>query len=311
MKQKYYKIIIHLIFYFCFSVLFGYENKIIVKVNNEVVTNYDLKNKILTTLVLTNEKINKNNINKTKPIVLKNLIDLKIKESEVKKYKIKSTPEELQSNLNILSNNDLNSFKKKFESNNLNYEMYKKDLDIELKWRKLIYVLYKKKVSINESEINLELDEFLKKNERSSNEYKLSELMISFDNDEDKKKKIQEINNEFKNIDFDKVLLKYSESINKSELGDLGWVNSKSLSQEIFSKIKDLKISEISEPIIIGNNILYLNIKDIRKIEIDLKDEDLKKIKKQILSTKENQRFMLYSNSHLSKLKNLTTIEYK
>jgi len=135
--------------------------------------------------------------------------------------------------------------------------------------------------------------------------------MISFDNEEDKKKKIQEINNEFKNIDFDKVLLKYSESINKSELGDLGWVNSKSLSQEIFSKIKDLKIGEISEPIIIGNNILYLNIKDIRKIEIDLKDEDLKKIKKQILSTKENQRFMLYSNSHLSKLKNLTTIEYK
>ena len=135
--------------------------------------------------------------------------------------------------------------------------------------------------------------------------------MISFDNDEDKKKKIQEINNELNNIGFDKVLLKYSESINKSELGDLGWVNSKSLSQEIFSKIKDLKIGEISEPIIIGNNILYLNIKDIRKIEIDLKDEDLKKIKKQILSTKENQRFMLYSNSHLSKLKNLTTIEYK
>ena len=191
MIQKYYKIIIHIIFYFSFSILFGYENKIIVKIDNEVVTNYDLKNKILTTLVLTNEKINQDNINKTKPIVLKNLIDLKIKESEVKKYKIKSTPGELQSNLNILSNNDFNSFKKKFESNNLNYEIYKKDLDTELKWRKLIYVLYKKKVSINESEINLELDEFLKKNERASNEYKLSELMISFDNDEDKKKRFK------------------------------------------------------------------------------------------------------------------------
>ena len=186
MKQKYYKIIIHLIFYFSFSVLYSYENKIIVKVDNKVVTNYDLKNKILTTLILTDEKINQDNINKTKPIVLKNLIDLKIKESEIKKYKIKNTPEELQSNLNILSNNDLDSFKKKFESNNLNYEMYKKDLETELKWRKLIFVLYKKKVSINESEINLELDDFLKKNESTSNEYKLSELTITFD---DKKKK--------------------------------------------------------------------------------------------------------------------------
>ena len=101
----------------------------------------------MTTLVLTNEKINQDNINKTKPIVLKNLIDLKIKESEVKKYKIKSTPGELQSNLNILSEKDFNSFKKKFESNNLNYEIYKKDLDTELKWRKLIYILYKKSIN--------------------------------------------------------------------------------------------------------------------------------------------------------------------
>ena len=137
----------------------------------------------MTTLILTDEKINQDNINKTKPIVLKNLIDLKIKESEIKKYKIKNTPEELQINLNILSNNYLYSFKKKFESNNLNYEMYKKDLETELKWRKLIFVLYKKKVSINESEINLELDDFLKKNESTSNEYKLSELTITFDDE--------------------------------------------------------------------------------------------------------------------------------
>ena len=120
--------------------------KLLVKVNNEVVTNYDLKNKILTTLVLTDEKINQDNINKTRPIVLKNLIDLKIKESEVKKYKIKSTPEELQSNLNILSTTILIVLKK-FESNNLNYEMYKKDLDTELKWRKLIFILYKKSIN--------------------------------------------------------------------------------------------------------------------------------------------------------------------
>ena len=103
-------------------------------------------------------------------------------------------------------------------------------------------------------------------------------MTITFDDEKDKKK-IQEINNELNNLDFDKVLLKYSESVNKNELGDLGWVNSKSLSPKILSKIKDLKIGEISEPIIIGNNILYLNIKDIRKIEIDLKNEDIKKIK--------------------------------
>ena len=57
--------------------LFAYENKIIAKINNSVITPYDLKNKILTTLILANEEINQENINKTKPLVFQSFIDLK------------------------------------------------------------------------------------------------------------------------------------------------------------------------------------------------------------------------------------------
>jgi len=47
------KITVFLSFYFfLFSNLFGVENKIIAKVNNEIITSYELKNKIKTTLIL-------------------------------------------------------------------------------------------------------------------------------------------------------------------------------------------------------------------------------------------------------------------
>ena len=311
MMIKYFKITILIILIFKFSNLLSYESKIIVKVDNQVITNYDLKNKILTTLVLTNEEINQENINKTKPIVLKSLIDLKIKENEIKKYKINATLIEIQNNLNLLANNDLESFKNKFLSNNLNYQIYKKDLETEIKWRKLIYILYKKKVIIDESEINLQLQKILNQKNKTNKEYKISELMISFSDEQDKQKKIQEVNDEINRIGFEKVLLKYNESLNKSNLGDLGWVNSQSLSKNILSEIKNLKINEISKPIIIGNNLLFLKIKNIRHNKKAFKDEDIKDIREQILNSKENQRFTLYSNSHLSKLKNLTNIEYK
>ena len=108
---------------------------------------------------------------------------------------------------------------------------------------------------------------------------------------------------------FDQTLIKYNESLNKDNLGDLGWVNSKSLSKNILSAIEDLKLNEVSEPIVIGNSILYLKVIDKRENKINT--TNIEEIKKNIIDTKKNQRFSLYSNSHLSKLKNLTEIEYQ
>ena len=108
---------------------------------------------------------------------------------------------------------------------------------------------------------------------------------------------------------FDQTLIKYNESLNKDNLGDLGWVNSKSLSKNILLAIKNLKLDEVSKPIVVGNNLLYLKVIDKRESKII--KINIEEIKKNIIDTKKNQRFSLYSNSHLSKLKNLTTIEYQ
>ena len=83
-------------------------------------------------------------------------------------------------------------------------------------------------------------------------------------------------------------------------------MSTKSLSKNILAKIENLNIGDVSEPIIIGNSILFLKIKNIR--QVDLNTKNIEDLKESILNSKKNQMFTLYSNSHLSKLKNLSSI---
>ena len=53
--------------------------KIIAKIDNELVTNYDIKNKIITALVLANKEINQN-IDNLKEKSLEDLIQNRLKE---------------------------------------------------------------------------------------------------------------------------------------------------------------------------------------------------------------------------------------
>ena len=257
--------------------------------------------------MLSNEEINQKNINKTKPLVLNSLINLKIKENETKKYKIEVSQLEINNNLKTFAPDNLDNFIKKFESNNLNFEIFKKDLKTELAWRKLIYYLFNNKIKVNDSEINLELNKILKDSRKKNKEFRLTELVVNFENQLEKNNKIKEISEQINITGFENTILKYSDSLNKNNLGDLGWMSTKSLSKNILAKIENLNIGDVSEPIIIGNSILFLKIKNIR--QVDLNTRNIEDLKESILNSKKNQMFTLYSNSHLSKLKNLSSIE--
>ena len=42
------------------------ENKIIIKIENQIITSFDIKNKIKSSLVLSNQEVSQNNIDKIK-----------------------------------------------------------------------------------------------------------------------------------------------------------------------------------------------------------------------------------------------------
>ena len=91
--------------------------------------------------------------------------------------------------------------------------------------------------------------------------------------------------------------------------GQLGWINSNQLASDIYNNIKDLQEGQFSKPLKRGNTITFLklNKKKISNIEKDL---NIDKLKLNLENSKKNELLNLYSNSHLSKIKNITLIEF-
>ena len=146
-----------------------------------------MKNKIRTNLILSNQEINQKNIDKVKSIALNALINFKIKEFEIKKYGVEKNEKDLLDQLNSISKKNISNFKNIFNDNNLNFDFFKKEVETEIAWRKLIFNLYNSKVVINEKEIEEQIKQI--KVESKINEYNISEISISFENDEEKKTK--------------------------------------------------------------------------------------------------------------------------
>ena len=304
---KYFLILI-LIFFFN-SVNAKNQNKIIVKVDEKIISSYEVKNKINTELIFRNLEINQSNINKIKKFAIQDLINIRIKEKEISKYKTINLEEvDISNKLASISSNNIDKFKKVFSDNNLDYETYIKELKIQSAWSEIIFFLFKDKVKINEEEILRDLENLKLKNSKIK-EYDLLEIELSFNDQSEKEEKINKINKDIKNIGFEKSISIHSESESAINKGRLGYINEKSLSPEIYEKLKFLKEGQVSEPIIKLNKILYLKI---NKIKIsDKKNFDVMKLKQDLINNRKNELYNLYSKSYLSKLKNNSYIEFK
>lgn len=284
------------------------ENKIIVKIEDQIITNLDIKNKIISSLLLSNQKINQNNIDKIKSQALDSLINLNLKKNELLKYSIEDDNIQINEYLNSVSSNNIEMLKKSFKSNNLDFGSYLDEIKTELKWQRLIFSKFDNKININEESINEELESILS-NQSKIDEYKLSEIEVLSKNDKFDKQKILEIQNLIKEIGFEDTAISYSISSSAPNKGDLGWINSKSLSKKIFESINKMNVGEISKPIYSQNSIIFLKLVDKRIIKKN--DLDKETLKKRIISQKKNDLFNLYSRSYLSKIKNTSYIEFK
>ena len=306
MKHKI-TVIITLLILFLNNNLYGFNSKIIVKVEDEIITNYDLKNKILITLILANQEINQQNIDELKKAVLDQLINLKLKKMELSKYKIKKDEGRINSYLKSISGNNIQNFKNKFFENNLDFELFLDEVDTEIRWQQLIYTLYGKKIDINEATIDVEVEKIIK--ERSNvEEFELYEIEISSNLDVPEKQIIEDILKKINTIGFENSALNFSTSTTSSQKGYLGWINGKTLSKEIYLILSKMKIGEVSKPIKKQNNILFLKLNNKRAIKPE--QLEIKKLKSDIIEKKKAGLFNLYSQSRLSKLKNNSFIQY-
>ena len=306
------KLFLILIFYFFISfstyTLAISQNKIVVKIENEIITDYEIKNKILTLLFMAKQELNQENINNQKKQVLNQLINHKLKKIELSKFNYKKNQKQIDQYLNSISSNNLINLKKEFINKNLNYELFLEEIETHFKWQQLIYNTFEKKITIDEKNVEIQIENFIK-NKASIEEFRISEIEVPSNDNKLNKEKILDLSKKIEEEGFENIASKYSSSITSPKKGDLGWVNAKYLSKNIYEILKNMKIGEVSNPIIKPDSILFLKLNNKRasKPESINKEE----LKKNLINQKKNELFNLYSRSYLSKLKNTSYIEYK
>ena len=287
------------------------QENIVAKVEDQIISSYELKNKIKTILFLSNQQLNQNNINLTKNEAMRALVNFKLKKKETKNLKNTSN---LNNRLNgyldnVAKNYNTNKqgLKKKFIDNALDFDLFIDEIKTEFIWQRLIYNLYKNKLTLNDEEVDQELNNFIQ-NQKNIEEYKLSEIEVASNNEINDREKIEEIKYQIKSIGFENTAIKFSTTSSALNGGDIGWISAKSLSNEILNILKVMKSGEISKPIIRSNTILFLKLID-KKI-INVKDIDLNQVKQNIINAKKDELLNLFSTSHLSKIKNNAYITY-
>ena len=310
------KLVILVMTFFVFgnNVYAEIKNSIIAKIGNEIITNFDIENKIKTNLYLSGEEINQQNVNKIKAVTLKSLINLKLKSNEVKKHSLITNDQAIAQYLDTIANN-LNLSQvdliNQFKIYEIDYDQFVEDVKTEFLWQRLVARTYLDRIKVNEDQINFELKEILEKENKNTSvvEYNLSEIEIIFETSKEEIDLKNKIDDDIKKIGFKKTAIKYSTSSTALNGGLIGWINSNLLSSNYSNVVKNLQIGQVSQPIKKGNTITFLKLNDRKEFE-KTQNIDLEQLKVSIENNKKNELLNLYSSSHLSKIKNITLIEF-
>lgn len=279
------------------------ETNIVIKVNNEIITNIDIENEIRYLVALNNE------LKETSEEILKNLakqsvIKEKIKKKEVSKYFKFNTSQEFLDNViksyyTKLGIDSLENFKIYLQEYDLELDIVKNKIEIELLWNQLIGRQYQDQIIINKKDLENKVEKYLKENELTK-EFNLSEIVFQIKNDNEIIEKKNLIKKDIVEKGFKSAANIYSISESSKFGGELGWIKSNQLSNKILDILTNLSIDEISEPIKIPNGYMILKINDIREITIE---KDKEKLLDDLIKVETNNKYSQFSIIHYNKLK--------
>jgi len=278
------------------------ENKIILKIDNDIITSLDIFEEI-NNLKFFNQNLRDINKEEIYQIGLNSLINYKIKKQEVLKYFNKIVVENEDYIKSIIENNakklnfkNISDFKKVLKEKNINYENYEEKIKVNILWNQIIYSKYNNQLKVNE----IELKEKIKRQNDNKKSFNLSEIVFQIENLDDLKDTYETIKSDINKLGFQNAVLKYSVSNTSNEGGDLGWVDETLINNKILEELKAMSIGSITNPIRIPSGFLILKVNDIKKIKTDLNlDQEVKKL----INYEKNKQLDNFASIYFNKIK--------
>ena len=282
------------------------EVRIIMKINEQIITNVDIKNEYNYLLALNN---NLASLTKSEgyKIAKDSLVREIIKSKEIEKYvDLKNFNDE---NLmkNVLNNlifalklNSILELENYLNTYNISIENVKKKLTNEVLWNQLIFSKYKNKLNIDEKKLNNQIENggFLEQTNEA--QYELSEILYQVRNNDEFNDLTNLIINDIQTIGFKNTANKYSISETSKLGGYLGAINETQLSKEIRQMLSTINIGDFTKPIKVGSNFLILYINDKKLIKRN-RDKDV--LLNNLIESERQRQLNNFSQIYYNKIK--------
>ena len=297
-----------LFIYIFFSLIFfipsnSIESYISFKVNNEIITNIDLDTEYRYLIALNNDLKNTNKETLLR-LSKESIIKEKIKKNEIQKFfKLGQSDDLLNSVVENyykkLGMDNLSNFKNYLSENNLDIEVVRNKIEIEMLWNKLVGALYSNQLNVN---VEL-LEEQIKKNYNNNEfitEYYLSEIVFQINTENNLSNKVNLIKKDITEQGFKNAANIHSIADSSKFGGNIGWFDEKQLSPKIIKAINELEIGELSKTLSVPNGFIILRIEDKKQKKVKMDKKEL--LKKAILAEK-NKQYQQYSIIYYNKIK--------
>ena len=289
----------------------SYENRIILKIDREIVTNLDIKNEarylsaLNPKLMELNEDkifdISKNSVireNIKKIEILKNTKDFEVSNDFLEKI--------IQSRYKSLGLNSKNEFIKYLKNFNIKIDTVVKKIEIEALWNQLIFFKFSKNIKINKEKLKKDIEKNTNLNE--TRQFLLKEILFDVKESSNLDKKYEQIKKSISETGFENTASIYSISDTAKVGGLLGWIDENSLNSKIKNALFGLKLNEYSKPIIISGGFLILQISEIKVTKEKL---DIDKELVNAINTETNRQLNQFSNIYFNKIKKEVSINEK
>ena len=296
-----------ILFLIIFNNVNAIENKIILKVNNDIITSLDVFEEI-NRLKFFNKNLNQLKKEEVYQISLQSILKYKIKKNEVTKY-FKEIKIDNKDYLNTLIENtyknfgfkNLIDFKEELKNNKISYELFLEKLKVDILWNQIIFVKYSDKIIINENDLKNQIQN----QSTFITSFEIKEIVFSVTNVNDLDSVYQQIKKDINELGFENAAIKHSISNTAKSGGNIGWVDENQLNKEIREKLNEIPTGSISNPIRIPSGFVILKKIDVKKVDNKLDfDQELSKL----INYQKQTQLENYSNIYFNKVKKDTEI---
>lgn len=246
----------------------GLGEGVLVSVNDDMVTSYDLKQRMLLLMATSGVQVTQDNYAQFQAQALRSLVDEQLENQEMAHWKVKVEDKEVDGELNRMaqqSNMSTDQLLGELKKMGVEPATLRAQIKAQLGWNELVGGRYHSNAQVGRDQIDAMMDKIIEDGQKP--QYEVSEIFLDpaqgggIDAVRKGAQQLYEQLNQ-KVAPFQAVARQFSNAPSAANGGDEGWLVSGSIDPQIENTLKSLKVGEISAPIETKDGIYIFQLRE-------------------------------------------------